>query len=391
MTSTSQLSEGEIKFTRFFLLNFKVSPDIARRYFDGVFPPTHLAHIINNSMHDIMKLNKSRIINKAQLEILRSVPGTVWPSYLPPKHVGTKCKGLATPTNGWDKLPKPNEISLGADLATLKWHRNDLAHATVTCMDSNEFTDKWNQVEKALTSLNRGQKPLGVIDILKYDLDGEQANILANAELKQMKEELYLDCEKEKEQIENTNTDLVEAWIKDDESFFETQGSKLVDDKINECNCLVVTSNSGLGKTATIRHIALKLKYKGFEIVPVESPEDIIKYKTNKKQLFLIDDVLGKYDLSPTRLDEWESKNEKIISCLNIGGGSKKIMCTLRLQIARNKRFKNASTILNKTVINLQHESCALSKEEKKNILMSHLRRSNLENNITTEEVAKNV
>ncbi|XP_071149836.1 uncharacterized protein [Mytilus edulis] len=423
MTSTSQLSEGEIKFTRFFLLNFKVSPDIARRYFDGVFPPTHLAHIINNSMHDIMKLNKSRIINKAQLEILRSVPGTVWPSYLPPMHVGTKSTsskdfdltmlicllrnlgGLATPTNGWDKLPEPNEISPGADLATLKWHRNDLAHATVTCMDSNEFTDKWNQVEKALTSLNRGQKPLEVIDILKYDLDGEQANILANAELKQMKEELYLDCEKEKEQIESdfsfyrdgnlpkniadTNTDLVEAWIKDDESFFETQGSKLVGDKINDFNCLVVTSNSGLGKTATIRHIALKLKYKGFEIVPVESPEDIIKYKTNKKQLFLIDDVLGKYDLSPTRLDEWENKNEKLISCLDTGLGSKKIMCTLRLQITLNKRFKNASTILNKAVINLEHESCALSKEEKKNILMSHLRRSNLDNNITTEEVAK--
>ncbi|XP_063411594.1 uncharacterized protein LOC134694512 [Mytilus trossulus] len=421
MTSTSQLSEEEINFTRFFLLNFKVSPDIVRRYFDGVFPPAHLSQTINNGMKTIIQLNKSKIINSAQFEILRSVLGTVWPSNLPPMPVGTKstCSkdfdltmmicllrnlgGLAKPINGWDKLPHPNDTVHGADLATLKWHRNDLAHATVTYMDSNEFIDKWTQVEKALTSLNKGQRPYEVIEILKYDLVGEQANLLANAELNELKKE-YLDCEKEKEQIESDfsfyrdgnlpkniadmNTDLVEAWIKDDESFVETQGSKLVDVKINECNCLVVTSNSGLGKTATIRHIALKLKHKEFQIVPVESLEDIIKYKTNKKQLFLIDDVLGKYDLSPTRLDEWESKNEKIISCLNIGGGSKKIMCTLRLQIARNKRFKNASTILNKTVINLQHESCVLSNEEKKNILMKHLRRNNLENKITTEEVA---
>lgn len=83
-------------------------------------------------------------------------------------------------------------------------------------------------------------------------------------------------------------------------------GSKLVYDKVKVCNCIVVTSNLGLGKTATIRHIALKFKLEEFELVPVESPMDIIKYKTTKKQLFLTDDVLGKYSLSPTRLGEWE-------------------------------------------------------------------------------------
>ncbi|XP_063426194.1 E3 ubiquitin-protein ligase DZIP3-like isoform X2 [Mytilus trossulus] len=170
MTSTSQLSEEEINFTRFFLLNFKVSPDIARRFFDGVFPPAHLPQTINNRINDIIKLKKSKIINTVQFEILRSVPGTVWPPYLPPMPVGTKSTsskdfdltlvicllrnlgGLATPINGWDKLPHPNDTVPGADLATLKWYRNDLAHATVTCMVSNEFTDKWTQVEKALTS-----------------------------------------------------------------------------------------------------------------------------------------------------------------------------------------------------------------------------------------------
>lgn len=56
--------------------------------------------------------------------------------------------GLLTPSNGWDHLPHPNDMLPGAHLATLKWYRNQLAHATVTSMDTHEFTDKWVCVEK---------------------------------------------------------------------------------------------------------------------------------------------------------------------------------------------------------------------------------------------------
>ncbi|CAG2204928.1 unnamed protein product [Mytilus edulis] len=169
--------------------------------------------------------------------------------------------------------------------------------------------------------------------------------------------------------------------------FYETKGSELVFDIVNNCSCTLVTSNSGLGKTATMRHIAFKLKQEGFEIVPIDSPGDIIKYKTIKKQVFLIDDVLGKYDLSPTLLETWERMNEKLISCLEMKLGSHKILCTLRLQVARQKRFRNASTILNKVVIDLEHEPYALANEEKQKILIKHLSRNNLENEIKTQEV----
>ncbi|CAG2205941.1 unnamed protein product [Mytilus edulis] len=210
-------------------------------------------------------------------------------------------------------------------------------------------------------------------------------------------------CEKEKEQIESdfsyykegnlprnieeTNAILVETWKKDDVSFYETKGTEFVYDKVKESDCMLVTSNSGLGKTATIRHIALKLQQEGFKIVPIESPDDIIKYKTNQKQVFLIDDVLGKYDLSPTLLEKWERINEKLMSCLKVEQGSNKLFCTLRFQIASHQRFKNASTILNQEVINIESESYALSEEEKQKILMKHLKKNNFEKKIKTEEV----
>ncbi|XP_063407139.1 uncharacterized protein LOC134690906 [Mytilus trossulus] len=307
---------------------------------------------------------------------------------------------LSTPSNGWDQLPHPNDTLPGANLATLKWYRNQLAHASDTSMDNVSFTDKCIRIEKALTSLNKGQRLYEVTEILNLNLDGEQENTLK--ELNQLQKE-YVDCEKEKEEIKSelsyykegnlpktiaeTNAVLVETWQQDDESFNETKGSADVYNKVKSCTCVLVTSNSALGKTATIRHIAFKLRHEGFEIVPIESPEDIIKYKTNKKQVFLIDDVLGKYDLSPTLLERWERLNEKLISCLNTESGENKLLCTLRLQVSLLNRFTNASTILNKKVINLEHESIALSQKEKQKILMKHLSRSNLENEITTEEV----
>ncbi|CAG2195333.1 unnamed protein product [Mytilus edulis] len=146
----------------------------------------------------IIRLNKSKRINAAQLEILRECQErsskdfdlTLMICLL--RNIG----GLSTPSNGWDQLPHPNETLPGADLATLKWYRNEVAHTTLTSMDTNEFTDKWTRVEKALTSLNKGQRPHEVTEIQNYDLDGEQAKALANAELKHLKTE-YMEFERE--------------------------------------------------------------------------------------------------------------------------------------------------------------------------------------------------
>lgn len=53
---------------------------------------------------------------------------------------------------------------------------------------------------------------------------------------------------------------MVDTWLKDDESFYETKRSMLVYEKVKACSCILVTSKSGSGKTATIRHIAIKLQ-----------------------------------------------------------------------------------------------------------------------------------
>jgi predicted GTPase len=52
-----------------------------------------------------------------------------------------------------------------------------------------------------------------------------------------------------------------------------------------------------VGKTATVRHVALRMKQeKGYDIVPIASPKDIIDFFTRgKPTVFIVDDLCGTY------------------------------------------------------------------------------------------------
>ena len=86
----------------------------------------------------------------------------------------------------------------------------------------------------------------------------------------------------------------IEEWKKGDNWFVPTRAEKVVLSRINDQNCVVVTGNSGTGKTFTVRHIALKLRKEGYTIVPAEDPEDIKRYfKHAKLYFFLMIYVVG--------------------------------------------------------------------------------------------------
>lgn len=73
---------------------------------------------------------------------------------------------LSTPSNGWDQLPHPNDILPGANLATLKWYRNQLAHASDTSMDNVDFTDKFTRIEKV--SFNNKSKFSNLVHVFVF-------------------------------------------------------------------------------------------------------------------------------------------------------------------------------------------------------------------------------
>lgn len=83
---------------------------------------------------------------------------------------------------------------------------------------------------KALTSLNRGQIPHKVNEIVNYDFGGEQAKTLANAELMQLKKQ-YMDCEKEHNeemnQLKNEYIDCEKEKIQIESSFMHYKEGNL--------------------------------------------------------------------------------------------------------------------------------------------------------------------
>lgn len=70
----------------------------------------------------------------------------------------------------------------------------------------------------------------------------------------------------------------MEEWKVNAGNFVETKGAKHVFDCVQGNNCVTITASSGVGKTATLRHVALKMAAAGYDIQLVTSPHDIVKF-----------------------------------------------------------------------------------------------------------------
>ena len=100
--------------------------------------------------------------------------------------------------------------------------------------------------------------------------------------------------------------------------------------------CVAVTGSLGVGKTATIRHVALIMKkYYQCNIIPVRCPKDIERYcNMGKLNLFVVDDFCGKYEM-----DEEEFKNWDKCSMTFTLNDRCKLIFSCRLHVFRDSRF----------------------------------------------------
>ena len=97
------------------------------------------------------------------------------------------------------------------------------------------------------------------------------------------------------------------SWVKKLEHFVETKASTKVLETIKKEQCIMITGPFGSGKSMTAFNVALQLEdADGFDVVIVSDLDDIIKYATaKKKQLFVIDDMFGKYSLNDHNTGWW--------------------------------------------------------------------------------------
>ena len=173
---TSSVEETNGNKLRRLLINGGTT--VLRNTFDYYHPPANLvADLSSKSIHSILtKLRRKNILKDSQ-----------WDKLFPPPGGGTSNSinfditllflllrnicGLSPPLSGWDKMPPASDTSIEANLARIKYYRNELyGHVATTGIPTPVFDVKWHEVSSVLVSLGLSQSE---VDRLKREPCGE--------------------------------------------------------------------------------------------------------------------------------------------------------------------------------------------------------------------------
>ena len=165
---------------------------VLRSVFDSYHPPANLAADLNVSYSILNKLLRRRILNGPQWEKLFP-PGGAAPDsnsfditllFL----LLTNICGLSPPLSGWHSKPPPSDTSREANLARIKFFRNQLyGHVATTGVDTPTFNALWQEISAVLVSLGLGQAE---IDRLKAERGGEEDYLDALREWAESEEDI---------------------------------------------------------------------------------------------------------------------------------------------------------------------------------------------------------
>ena len=147
-----------------------------RNIFDAIHPPTDLTSDLNSNYSILNNLLCRRVLNGHQWDKLFPSGGG-----LPDSNTFditllflllTNICGLSPSLTGWHTKPSPGDNSLEANLARVKFFRNELyGHVTSTGVNATSFSTFWQEISTTLYSLGLDQAE---IDRLKAEQGGEE-------------------------------------------------------------------------------------------------------------------------------------------------------------------------------------------------------------------------
>ena len=149
---------------------------VLRNVFNRYHPPASLSAALNANYSTLNTLLKKRILHRSQWDLLFP------PSGAPPDSqtfditllflLLTNICGLFPPHSGWHTKPLLSDNSLEANLARIKFYRNELyGHVTTTGIAGPTFSTLWQEISAVLVALGLRQAE---IDRLKVEHCGEQ-------------------------------------------------------------------------------------------------------------------------------------------------------------------------------------------------------------------------
>ncbi|XP_071123582.1 uncharacterized protein [Mytilus edulis] len=273
----------------------EVSEPVVRKRFDKEFDPAVL----------------QATLNKESVKIKKHTNRRQWNILFPPRDQKPVCSSdfdltlmillirNLTPIQISDILPVPNDTNQGADLSRIKDCRNKLAHCNGSISDI-EFETQWMEVSQAIVRLG-GESYKEICSQLKV-------TSLSSGKGYGMK---------------NIHNEIIQDWEKIEMKIVETNAIQELMKMVKKSNFVAIIGPSGCGKSTAAHHVALSLqRNEGYQIIPSHFPTDIIHYYDgSEKQVFVYDDVCGKYSIDYDIRKQWKTLSIellKIKQCENV-------------------------------------------------------------------------
>ena len=166
---------------------------------------------------------------------------------------------LPTPANGWNKLPDETDDSIQANIATIKFLRNEVLHSSSTDISESEFEEKWNLISSSLERILLYIHKEKTLSLKNDPIDDNMRQILEDRikewqELNQQDNELIYDL-----------SSRLPDQMSEESVYGRSNEIALVKDKVENEGIAVVliTGGPGFGKTTVARMAAQKLKENG--------------------------------------------------------------------------------------------------------------------------------
>ncbi|XP_031555469.1 uncharacterized protein LOC116292323 isoform X1 [Actinia tenebrosa] len=163
-------------YTRLTRLLIEGGTFILRELLDKIIPPHQFKHVLMlPKVHSKLKLlKKKKVITPLQWKSLFPTvtswgKSTDFDITLIFKLLRNFCS-LTPPPKGWDELPDDKDLTLPADLARIKYYRNDVyAHNDKMELDDSEFQNLWKRIKDALMRIVQHYNRPNPSAVLKWE------------------------------------------------------------------------------------------------------------------------------------------------------------------------------------------------------------------------------
>ncbi|CAC5425501.1 unnamed protein product [Mytilus coruscus] len=145
-------------------------------------------------------------------------------------------------------------------------------------------------------------------------------------------------------------------------------------DSLFEHSVLIV-GEPGIGKSMLLHYVALKLQKKiDYNIIPCSGMQDILQHhKEDRKQMFVLDDICGRFTISMSDIEHWMNNEDKLKRFLK--KGCIKVAATCRLDIYNDEKFQASCTVFKSNIFNFSVE---YGRDDKLTICKKYLSETNI-------------